>query len=244
MALLEVRGLSRHFGGLKAVSDLDLRVERGEILGLIGPNGAGKTTLFSMLSGGLAPSSGEIHFKGKRLDGIPPHQVVRRGLVRTHQLARPFGNLSVLGNVLVGASFGHRERSGDEAHREAIRALEMTDLLAKADLPARVLTLPDRKRLEIARALAAEPELLLLDEMAAGLNPSELEKAIVLLRAIRDQGTSLVFTEHVMKAVVDLSDRIVVLDHGEKIAEGHPEEIVRNSRVIEAYLGSQHDHGA
>ncbi len=241
MALLEVRGLSRRFGGLMAVSGLDLEVERGEIVGLIGPNGAGKTTLFRMLSGGLLPTEGAIHFKGKRLDGLPPHQVARRGLVRTHQLARPFRNLSVLGNVLVGASFGHRERplhDAREARSEAMRALELTDLLTKADLPAEVLTLPDRKRLDIARALATRPELLLLDEMAAGLNPSELAKAIALLRSIRDEGTSLVFTEHVIKAVMALSDRIVVLDHGEKIAEGKPEAIAQNLRVIEAYLGS------
>jgi branched-chain amino acid transport system ATP-binding protein len=221
VALLEVRALSRRFGGLMAVNRLDLRVERGEILG-----------------GGLPPTHGTISFKGERLERLSPHQVVQRGLVRTHQLARPFGNLSVLGNVLVGASFGHRDRHGREPRQEAIRVLELTGLLGRADLPARVLTLPDRKRLEIARALAARPELLLLDEVAAGLNPSELAEAMSLLRKIRDDGTTLLFTEHVIKAVMELSDRVVVVDHGEKIAEGEPHAIVSDPAVIEAYLGT------
>ena len=236
MALLEVQGLTRRFGGLMAVHELDLEVERGEILGLIGPNGAGKSTLFSMLSGGLPPTRGLIRFRGERLNGLAPHRICHRGIARARQLVRPFESLSVFDNVLVGASFG---RGGHgEIRSNASRALEITGLRIKADAAARVLTLPDRKRLEIARALATRPVLLLLDEVAAGLTPSELAEALELLGRIREEGTTLIYTEHVMQAVMHLSDRVVVLDHGEKIAEGTPDQISRNSRVVEAYLGT------
>lgn len=220
-----------------AVDALDLDVERGEILGLIGPNGAGKSTLFGMLGGDLPPSRGLITFQGDRLNGLAPHQICRRGLARARQLVRPFESLSVFDNVLVGASFGG-SADADEARSNARRALEQTDLLSRAEARAAVLTLPDRKRLEIARALATRPDLLLLDEVAAGLNPSELARALDLLRKIREEGTTLIYTEHVMQAVMKLSDRVVVLDHGEKIAEGTPDEVVEDSRVIAAYLGT------
>ncbi|MFQ5789666.1 MAG: ABC transporter ATP-binding protein [Acidobacteriota bacterium] len=239
MALLEARGLTRRFGGLFAVRRLDLAVERGEILGLIGPNGAGKTTLFHMLSGALRPSEGSIYFEGQRLDGLPPHVICRRGVARTYQIVRPFPNLTVLTNVLVGMRFGRRGGGmpAVAARREALRALELTGLIREAETPARALTLPDRKRLEIARALATRPKLLLLDEVAAGLNPSELEEALELIRKIRVAGTTLIFIEHVMKAVMGLSDRVVVLHHGQKIAEGKPAEVASNADVKTAYLG-------
>jgi len=237
VALLEVAGLSRRFGGLMAVNALDLEVERGELLGLIGPNGAGKSTLFSLLAGGLAPSQGRILFKGERLNGLAPHQVCRRGIARARQLVRPLESLSVYDNVLVGAHFGQRRRTRDESRENTLYALELTGLLVKADARAGVLTLPDRKRLEIARALATRPDLLLLDEVAAGLNPSELAAAVQLLKKIHAAGTTMIYTEHVMPAVLELSDRVVVLDHGEKIAEGSPQDVVKNTRVVEAYLG-------
>jgi len=237
--LLEVRGVSKRFGGLQAVSDVSFDLRKGEILGLIGPNGAGKTTLFNIVNGVYKPDKGTITFNGRDVTGLAPNKVVKMGLARTHQIVKPLNSLSVLDNVTVGACFG-RESLGLNAARETAReVLKRVGLGERAESSARNLTLAGKKRLEVARALAAKPTLLLLDEVLAGLNPTEVAQMIDLVRQIRDDGVSVFMIEHVMQAIMKLSDRIVVLNFGQKLAEGTPMEIAGDPQVIEAYLGDE-----
>ena len=242
MPILEGRGVTRYFGGLAAVSDVDFRVETGEVLGLIGPNGAGKTTLFNLISAALAPKSGSILFKGKEITGLKPYQICRMGLSRTFQTVKVFGNLSVMENVLLGAFFGGEGRiASADALEAATSALTFVGLSEAAATPARDLTLANQKRLEVARALATRPELLLLDEMMEGLNPTEVNRAMALVKRIQDKGITVVMIEHVMKAIMNVCGRIMVLHHGAKIAEGTPQEVSTHKTVIEVYFGERAD---
>ena len=230
MSLLQVHGVSKSFGGLCAVQRVSFDLAEGEMLGLIGPNGAGKTTLFHMVSGFLPPDEGTITFAGEPLADLRPHDICLRGLVRTFQVARPFLRLSVLENVVVGAL--ERVKHRRDAVTIAEEVLEVTGLTGKADSPGHSLTLPDRKRLELARVLATGPRVLLLDEVMAGLNPTETGWLIDLIHAVHARGITILLIEHVMKAVMSLSQRVLVLSYGELIAEGRPEEIVRDRKVI------------
>ena len=233
--MLEIRGLAKRFGGLQAVKDLSFHVDDGEIVALIGPNGAGKTTVFALLSGFLEPDAGEITFRGRRVRGLKPYALNKLGMARTFQIMRPFARLSVVRNVMIGALGRHPEAR--EAETRALAVLEEVGLAAKAAQPAASLTLAERKRLELARALATEPVLLLLDEVMSGLNDRETERIVELVRAINARGTAILLIEHVMRAVMSLAGRLVVLNYGERIAEGRPDMVARDRRVIEAYLG-------
>ncbi|HTP84893.1 MAG TPA: ABC transporter ATP-binding protein [Alphaproteobacteria bacterium] len=233
--MLEVRDITRRFGGLLAVSGASLSVASGEIVALIGPNGAGKTTLFAMISGFVAPDSGTVRFAERDITGMPPHEICRLGLARTFQIAQPFGRLSVRENIAVGAHLRIADRQDALRRAEAVACqLGMERLL---DQPAAALTVAGRKRLEVARALATGPRLLLLDEVMAGLNPTELAEIVPVLRAIRDAGVTILLIEHVMQAVVSLAERVYVLNQGRMIAEGPPAQIASTSAVVEAYLG-------
>jgi len=236
--LLEVKGLSVSFGGLHAVSDVDFVVREGEILGLIGPNGAGKTTLFNLITGFIRPDSGQVILDGRTITGVqPPNKICRKGIGRTFQLVKPFNNLTVLENVMVGGL--SRSKDVERVEAESLAIVGLLGLADYVDVAALNLTLSNRKRLEIARALATKPKLLLLDEVMAGLNPKEINKAIELVKHIRGQGLTIIMVEHVMKAIMSLADRIVVLHHGEKIADGPPAEITKDRRVVVAYLGEE-----
>jgi branched-chain amino acid transport system ATP-binding protein len=240
MRILEGQGVTKYFGGLAAVSNVDFHVDRGEILGLIGPNGAGKTTLFNLISATFPITSGEIRFKGHKLNGLKPHKICRLGISRTFQETKVFANMSALQNVLVGAFFGTPTHvSGSAAANEAAQTLEFVGLSAVSATPVKDLTLVNQKRTEVARALATKPELLLLDELMAGLNATEVSESMELVTRIRDKGITILMVEHVMKAIMGLSERIIVLNHGEKIAEGTCNEISCNKTVIEIYLGEE-----
>jgi branched-chain amino acid transport system ATP-binding protein len=236
-ALLEVSGVTKRFGGLVAVSDVSFTLAEGEILGLIGPNGAGKTTLFNMVNGVYKLNKGKISFAGQDITNLPPNEVVHLGIARTHQIVKPLYGMTVVENVTVGACFGRDYLKLKPARKVARDVLERVGLADRANTSVRSLTIAGKKRLEVARALAARPKLLLLDEVLAGLNPTEVALMIDIVRSIRDSGISVLMIEHLMQAIMSLSDRIVVLNLGAKLAEGRPEEVVQDSNVVEAYLG-------
>lgn len=238
MDILEARKVGKRFGGLVAVRDFDMVVRQGEIVGLIGPNGAGKTTLFNLCACYYPPTSGEVLFEGRSLQGLKPYHIAKLGMARTFQVTRPFMNNTVLENVMVGA-YCHAKNTA-EARAVALKALATVEFGHRADVVASELTVPDRKRLELARALATGPKLLLVDEVMAGLNPTEKSRLLDILRKLRGQGITLVVVEHDMKAVMSLCDRIVLLHRGEKLVEGTPTEVARDSRAVAAYLGDEY----
>jgi branched-chain amino acid transport system ATP-binding protein len=239
---LVIRNLSKRFGGLRAVQDLSFAVRDGETVALIGPNGAGKTTSFNLITGYYRPDAGSVSAFGRELVGLRPHEICGHGLARTFQVARPFGKMTVLANVMTGAFL--RNKNMDTARSHARAAIELVGLSAKEHTAARELTTIDQRRLEMARALATEPRLLLLDEVMAGLNHAEVDQAVALIGKLSKRGLTIVIVEHVMRAIMAVARHIVVLDHGQKIAEGGPKDIVANHEVIRAYLGTGYRHEA
>ena len=238
MPVLQVEKIIKSFGGLMALCEVNFEIHQGEIFGVIGPNGSGKTTLFNVITGFLKADKGKVTFMGKDITGLPPHQICRKGIARIFQLVKPFHQLTTLQNVMVGRTYGKDPANNiRRAKEEVAEILNYVGLGNKIEVIASQLTMAERKKLELARALAAHPQLLLLDELMAGLNPAETETAMDLVNKIRDSGITVIMVEHIMKAVLGISDRIIVLNVGEKIAEGPPREVVKNQQVIEAYLG-------
>jgi branched-chain amino acid transport system ATP-binding protein len=238
MPILQVEKLIKSFGGLMALCEVNFEIFEGEIFGVIGPNGSGKTTLFNVITGFLKANSGKITFMGREITDLPPHQICRQGIARIFQIVKPFPQLTTFRNVMVGRTYGKNPASNmRKATEEVVEILNFVGLRNKMEIPASQLTMADRKRLELARALAAHPQVLLLDELMAGLNSAETETAMDLVKKIRNSGITVIMVEHIMKAVLGVCDRIIVLNAGEKIAEGPPKEVVKNQLVIEAYLG-------
>lgn len=238
MKFFEVKNAVKRFGGLTAVNNISFTVEQGEIFGLIGPNGSGKTTTFNLISGFYPMTSGEVYFQGQKINGLPPHKICELGIARTFQVVKPLKRMTVLENVMVGAFL--RYKDAHHARQKAEEILQFTGLHHKKNVPSRSLTLADRKRLEIARALATEPKLLLLDETAAGLNPKETEEAMAMIRKIQESGITIIIVEHVMKVIMGLADRILAINFGKEIASGTPQEVAGNPEVIKAYLGDEY----
>jgi branched-chain amino acid transport system ATP-binding protein len=237
--ILKVEHVSKVFGGLTAVNDVSFEMNAGEILGLIGPNGAGKTTLFNVISGYYRPTRGKVWFQGRNISHKPPYYLAGQGIGRTFQVVKPFAGLSVLENITIASFLKHPRRAAAEAH--AWKVLEFTGLADRAQIPAASLTLAGRKRLEIGKALALEPSFLLLDEVVAGLNPTETDRTIELIRKLRDNGITILIVEHIMRVIMGISDRLVVLNFGQMIAQGGPAEVAGNPAVIQAYLGEEHE---
>lgn len=236
--MLDLKDLVKDFGGLRAVDSLNLSIEQGQILGLIGPNGAGKSTVFNCIAGVYPPTEGEIFFDGTRINNVKPWDLCRQGLARTFQIVKPFASKTVLYNVMVGSYVTTDKRSAAES--KAVETLKALNLYEKKDVKAGNLTIADRKRLEIARALATDPKLLLLDEVMAGLRPTEVDEMVKIIRGLRDRGITIFIIEHIMRAIMALSDRVVVIHFGQKISEGPPKEVASDEKVIKAYLGEEY----